>query len=93
MSQGFEVRVGTWNTWERGMYPKRAGEKERYDLQVEVMRTEFPCHVWAVQEIGNVKAFRKLADDLACTAWSAGRVGGAGPGRCSTPEATGSGSA
>ncbi|UUV32287.1 hypothetical protein NQK81_02205 [Amycolatopsis roodepoortensis] len=64
MSQGFEVQIGTWNTWERGMYPKRAGEKERYDGQVEVMRTEFPCHVWAVQEIGNLKAFRMLADDL-----------------------------
>jgi hypothetical protein len=64
MSQGFELQVGTWNMWERGMYPNRAGEDERYDLQVEVMRDELPCHVWTVQEIGNVDAFLKLADDL-----------------------------
>jgi len=65
MSQGFELVVDTWNMWERGMYPKRAGEKERYDLQVEeLLHNPRRPHVLAVQELGNMKAFRQLAYDL-----------------------------
>ena len=67
------LRVGTYNTWERGMYPERSGERERYNLQTQVLAQDLPSDIWMVQELGSEKAFMELADDLgmACTASSA----------------------
>ncbi|HEY3690466.1 MAG TPA: hypothetical protein VGL46_09200 [Pseudonocardiaceae bacterium] len=59
-----ELLVGTYNMWEHGMYPDRPGEQDRYDLQVQIMKHNLPCQVWAVHEIGNVEAFQRLADRL-----------------------------
>lgn len=62
-----DLLIGTWNLWEHGMFPGRAGEQDRYRLQAQIMREELPCHVWLVQEVANVEAFTRLADEVGMT--------------------------
>lgn len=59
-----DLLVGTYNLWEHGMYPNRPGEDDRYDAQVQIMKSDLPSHVWLVQEVGNAEAFHRLADRL-----------------------------
>lgn len=59
-----ELRIGTWNLWEHGMYPKRPGQQNRYRSQAKIMHEELPCDIWVVQEVANSEAFGRLADEL-----------------------------
>ncbi|WP_280453264.1 hypothetical protein [Nocardia cyriacigeorgica] len=69
-----ELRISTWNLWEHGMYPQRAGEHERYDRQARVMADQARADVWLLQEIGDAGSFVALAEMLGmdCMAASSG---------------------
>ncbi|GAA4554282.1 hypothetical protein GCM10023192_88480 [Amycolatopsis samaneae] len=55
------LRVASYNLLEFGMYVERAGEKVRYDRVAEVIRN-VDADVWAVQELADEDALRRLAN-------------------------------